>query len=146
MMFEQIEFWHWWVAGIVLIILEVFAPGFVLLWLGIAAGVVGAVLFLVPELGWQYQFLIFALVSVSSIVVGRTVLLRHSQESDHPNLNRRGEQYVGRQFTLDQEIANGTGFLKIDDARWKVTGADLPAGTKVTVVGVEGTVLKVEPA
>lgn len=146
MILEQAEFWHWWVGGVALVILEVFAPGFILMWLGIAAGVVGFVLLAMPDLDWQYQWLIFALLAVSSVVAWRVFARRHPQESDHPSLNRRGEQYVGRQFTLDEPIVNGSGMLRVDDTRWKIEGTDLPAGTQVTVTGVQGTVLTVEQA
>ncbi len=56
----SIEFWHWWVAAVALIIVEALAPGAVFLWLGVSAGVVGAILLVVPDLSWEYQVLIFA--------------------------------------------------------------------------------------
>jgi membrane protein implicated in regulation of membrane protease activity len=59
-------------------------------------------------------------------------------------LNRRAEQYVGRVFTLSEPIVNGTGKIRVDDSSWKVSGADCDANTKVKVISVDGTVLKVE--
>ena len=142
---DQIEFWHWWVLAIVLVLLEVFTPAFVFMWLGVAAGVVGLVLLAVPEMTWQVQGLIFALLSVSSIVGWRAYRQRHpAPPTDHPELNRRGYQYVGKQFTLEGPIVNGSGVIRIGDTRWKVSGEDLPAGTQVRVTGAEGTVLQVE--
>ncbi|MCG8379509.1 MAG: NfeD family protein, partial [Proteobacteria bacterium] len=58
--------------------------------------------------------------------------------------NRRGEQYVGRIFTLEEPIVNGVGKVKVDDSTWKVMGVDMPAGTKVRVLSVDGTILNVE--
>ena len=141
---EQIEFWHWWIAGVALVIIEVFAPGAIFMWLGISAGIVGAMLLAVPDISWQVQFLVFALLSVGSIAGWRVYHKRNPTETDLPSLNRRGEQYVGRVFTLEDGITNGTGVVRVDDSRWKIEGEDLPAGTKVRVTGVEGTVLKVE--
>ena len=141
---EQIEFWHWWIAGVALVIVEVFAPGAIFMWLGISAGIVGAMLLAVPDISWQVQFLVFAVLSVGSIAGWRVYLKRNPTETDLPTLNRRGEQYVGRVFTLEDGITNGTGVVRVDDSRWKIEGEDLPAGTKVRVTGVEGTVLKVE--
>lgn len=146
MILEQAQFWHWWVAAIVFVAIEIFAPGFVFLWLGTAAGVVGLVLLADPALAWQFQWLIFALVAVASIFGWRAFARRHPGESDQPNLNRRGQQYVGRHFTLDQPIVDGVGVLRVDDTRWKIEGSDQPAGSKVVVTGVDGTVLKVERA
>lgn len=142
---EHLEFWHWWIAGVALIILEVFTPGAIFMWMGISAGVVGAVLLAAPGTSWQVQFLVFAVLSVSSIVVWRVYHKRHPTESDQPSLNRRGEQYVGRVFTVEEGITDGTGVIRADDSRWKVRGEDLPPGTKVRVTGVDGTVLTVVP-
>jgi membrane protein implicated in regulation of membrane protease activity len=61
-------------------------------------------------------------------------------------LNRRGEQYVGRLFTLQEAVVNGVGKLQVDDTTWRISGVDLPAGRKVRVAGVDGTTLRVEAA
>ena len=63
-----IEFWHWWVAAIGLIVVETLAPGAIFLWLGVSAAVVGAILLAAPELSWEYQLLIFAVLSVGSVI------------------------------------------------------------------------------
>ena len=146
MILDQALFWHWWVAAVVFVVIEIFAPGFIFLWLGVAAAVVGLLMWFDPGMAWEYQLLVFAVVSVAAIFAWRAFARRNPPESDHPNLNRRGTQYVGRQFTLEEAIVNGTGVLRVDDTRWKVEGDDLPAGSRVTVTGVEGTVLKVEQA
>jgi hypothetical protein len=146
MSLEEIEFWHWWVAAIVLVVIEVFAPGTVALWMGISAAAVGFLLLAAPDLTWQTQFLVFAVLSVATVVGWRAYQLRHPTVSDQPALNRRGEQYVGRTFTLDEAIVNGSGKIHVDDTMWKVEGQDLPEGTQVRVTGVDGTVLTVEPA
>ena len=143
---EQAEFWHWWIAAILFLVLETFAPGAIFLWMGVAAGIVGPILLIFADLGWEYQFLIFALFTVVTAVGWRAYLRRHPTESDRPTLNRRGEQYVGRTFTLEDAIVNGQGKITVDDSTWKIEGDDLPAGTKIQVTGVEGTVLKVEAA
>ena len=141
---ETLAYWDWFIAGLVLVILEVFAPGAVFLWLGIAAGVVGAVVFFVPYLDWKFQFTLFAVLSVVSIVVSRRYLKRRPLETDHPNLNRRGAQYVGRDLILDAALSGGRGRLRVDDTTWRVEGPDLPAGAKVRVTAVSGATLKIE--
>ena len=144
MLLEQLDFWHWWVIGIILIILELFAPGAFFLWMGIAAGLVGLILVIAPEMPWQYQFIVFAVVSVVSIVVWRNYLKKHPTETDRPTLNMRGEQYVGRIFTLTEPVVNGVGKIKVDDTMWKIEGADCDVGAKVKVTKTDGAVLKVE--
>lgn len=141
---ENATFWHWWVLAVVFIILEVFSPGAFFLWMGIAAGVVGLLLLMLPELAWEYQLLGFAAFSVVSIVVWHLVLKRHPTVSDQPKLNRRGEQYVDRVFTLDEPIVNGQGRIRVDDSTWKIHGSDCAAGVQVKIIGVDGVVLKVD--
>jgi membrane protein implicated in regulation of membrane protease activity len=140
-----VEYWHWWALGGALMIVEAFAPGFVFLWLGIAAGLVGCLLWLWPALGPDFQVLIFAALSFASVVGWRRWRNAHPAPSDQPNLNRRGPQYVGRQFTLVEPITNGRGRIKLGDSSWTVTGPDLPAGQTVEVQGADGAVLQVSP-
>ena len=140
----NLEFWHWWIFAIALVILEVLAPGVIFLWLGIGAAIMGGVLLLVPDLGWQTQLVSFAVLSVAAGIGGRIWVSYRPTETDEPNLNRRGEQYIGRVFTLDDPIVNGVGKLKVGDSIWRVSGDDLPGGSQVTVVSVEGITLRVE--
>ena len=142
---NQIEFWHWWIAAAVLIGIEMLAPGIFFLWMGIAAGSIGLLLLVAPGIDWQIQFILFAVVSIGAIFGWRAYLKKHPTETDLPNLNRRGAQYVGRSFTLEEPIVNGKGKIKVDDTIWRITGVDLASGTKVKVVSCEGTILKIEP-
>jgi membrane protein implicated in regulation of membrane protease activity len=145
-LFDQIVFWHWWIFAVALLILEAFAPGAVFLWMGISAAVVGLLLAAAPSLGWEWQFIIFAVLSIISVAVYRLWWHPIPKPSDRPTLNRRGEQYVGRNFTLTEGIVNGIGKLQVDDTTWRISGSDLPAGSQVRVTGVDGTTLKVEVA
>lgn len=144
---DSIEFWYWWVAAILFVGIEVFAPGVVFLWMGVSAAVVGFIVLINPALDWRYQFMIFAVLSFASALVWRLYRKqRPVPESDQPNLNRRGTQYIGRTFTLAEAIVNGQGKLKVDDTIWKIEGQDLAQGTQVRVTGVDGTILTVERA
>jgi membrane protein implicated in regulation of membrane protease activity len=140
-----VEFWHWWALGGILLIVEALVAGFVFLWLGVAAGLVGALLWLWPGIGPDFQVLLFAALSVVSVVGWRRWRNAHPAQSDQPNLNRRGAQYVGRQVALAEPIVNGRGRVRLGDAGWAVAGPDLPAGATVEVVGAAGTVLEVRP-
>ena len=140
----QVDFWQWWILAAALMILEVFTPGAFFLWMGVAAGVVGLLLLVAPATSWQIQLLLFAVLSIVSIVVWRAYLKRHPTESDRPALNRRSEQYVGRSFTLVEPIVNGHGRIKVDDTVWRIEGEDCPAGATVKVVATAGAFLKVE--
>ncbi|HLT00681.1 MAG TPA: NfeD family protein [Geminicoccaceae bacterium] len=143
--FGPIEYWHWWAFGGALAIAEAFLPGFVFLWLGIAAGLVGCLLWLWPSLGLDFQVLIFAGLCVASVVGWRRWQMAYPAPTDQPHLNRRGAQYVGRRFALIEPITRGRGRVRLGDSTWMVTGPDLPAGQTVEVIGADGAVLQVRP-
>ena len=139
----RVDYWHWWILAGVMLLVEVMAPSFYFLWLAIAAAAVGFVMLLVPGLDWQYQIIIFSGLSVSSIALFRRYQRHNPPATDQPALNRRGEQYIGRIFTLQEPITNRVGVLRVEDTTWRITGDDLPAGARVVVVGVDGVILKV---
>ncbi len=143
-LFGEINHWHWWILGVALLALEVMAPGAFFMWMGISAGVVGLLLLVAPGMGWEYQVLMFAIFSMVSIFVWRRYFIKHPVVSDHPTLNMRGEQYVGRTFTLAEPIVNSSGKIRVDDTTWKIIGDDCASGSKVRVTGVDGVILKVE--
>lgn len=140
----NLAYWHWWILGIVLLMLEVFAPGAVFLWFAAGAFIVGTLLLVIPDMGWEIQFLLFAVLSIASVIAWRVYKTRNPEDTGYPTLNRRGEQLIGRIITLEQPIEDRLGKVRIDDSTWKVTGPDLPIGAKVRVESVEGTVLVVE--
>ena len=142
----QPDFWHWWILALALIILEMFVPGTFFLWMGIAAVVVGMAAWLIPAMGWEFQLMLFAILSLVSIVGWRVWQRRHPDESDQPALNRRGEQYIGRVFVLETPIENGFGKVRVGDTLWRVKGSDAAVGTKVRVTATDGVLLVVEAA
>ncbi|MEM7027804.1 MAG: NfeD family protein [Pseudomonadota bacterium] len=141
---EQLEFWHWLIFGFVMICIEMILPAVYFLWTGISAIIIGLLLLAMPSIPLLIQVIIFGVLSVMSVVMYKRYQLANPREKAQPNLNKRGQQYVDRLFTLDEPIVNGVGKIKVDDSTWKVTGIDLPAGSKVRVVSVEGTILQVE--
>jgi len=140
---DDIVFWHWWIIAGLLLILELILPSFFFLWLGIAAAATGFVLLVLPSMPMEMQLVIFSVASVIAVLAWRKYRETKPVESDQPNLNRRGQQYVGRVFTLDRPIQNGVGKVEVDDSTWRVKGPDLPAGTHVKVTGVDGVVFVV---
>ena len=93
---------------------------------------------------WQVQLVLFALLSVAAVLLGRRFVLSTSETTDEPLLNQRTESLVGRTAVLDKPIAEGRGRIRLDDTFWIVEGPDLPAGTRVRVVSTHGRNLTVE--
>ena len=136
----------WALAALGLIAAEVIAPGAFMLWLGIAAAATCLIVFALPELPVIAQMLVFAVLSVASVLAYRHWFRGAGRSSDQPALNRRAEQLIGRVEPLVAPIVDGRGRLKIGDAFWTAHGPDLPAGVRVRVLASEAGSLRVEPA
>lgn len=136
--------WSWIVGGLVLLALELILPGGILVWMGVAGIVTGLMLMFQP-MDWPVQWLIFGVVSLSSILVWLRYSRTRPEITDRPLLNRRTDQLIGQQAVLEDAIAQGHGRVVLGDTVWRVSGPDLPAGSKVRIVGSTGAVLVVEP-
>jgi membrane protein implicated in regulation of membrane protease activity len=137
--------WNWMVLGFVLLVMEVVAPGVFMLWIGIAALIIGAVSLLIWDAAfwtWQVQVLAFLVLAVISAFIGRRLSVARHADADQPLLNRRGAQMVGKLATLAEPIKDGRGRIKLGDTLWRVSGPDLPAGTQVRVVSAADTDLE----
>jgi inner membrane protein len=137
--------WNWFILAVLLFILETMIPGVHFLWFGLAAIVVG---FLALAIGvaWPWQVLAFGLISVLAVFWVRKYARPDMAISDLPDLNVRGQQYIGRSLVVEQAIQNGRGKVRVGDSTWVVEGPDAPAGARVTVTGAKGIVLVVERA
>jgi hypothetical protein len=114
--------------------------------MAISGFVTGALVLLIPATSMNMQVLVFSVLSVVTIIVWKFYGKKHPVTSDHPLLNKRGVQYMGRVFSLYEPIKNGQGKIKVDDSIWKVHGEDCDINTQVKVIAVRGTVFDVEKA
>ncbi|MGR4875133.1 NfeD family protein [Pseudoxanthomonas sp. LARHCG66] len=136
----------WAAVALLLFAAETMAPGAFMLWMGFAAVVVFIGVLVVPGIPLLAQVAAFVVLSFVSIQIYRTWFRGKGRQSDKPLLNRRAEQLVGTVTVLDQAIEGERGRVRIDDAFWAVEGPDLPVGTRVRVVAVNGMTLKVQEA
>lgn len=135
--------WSWMIAAAVLFVLELIAPGIFFMWFGAAALATGLIAFRY-DISWQWQLIWFCALSLTSIVLVGRYLRTNPLESDQPLLNKRAAQLVGQSFELVDPIVNGRGSIHAGDTIWRVEGPELPKGTRIKVVGADGSVLKVE--
>ncbi len=136
----------WWLLALVLIGAEILLPGYFMLWIGIAAGVMGVITFIVPTLSPLSEALVFGLLAIACCAIyWRFIRPLAEQRNDQPLLNRRGEKLVGQRFVLVEAIVNGRGKVRVGDGSWLAVGPDVPAGGEVEVVAAEGTTLRVRP-
>jgi hypothetical protein len=135
--------WNWFILAALLLLIEIFAPGMFMLWLGLSAILVGIISSAVVW-SWQAQLIAFAVFAIAAVPAWRHFARKVEKPADSPFLNRRAEGYVGREFTLDKPIVGGVGTIRIDDTVWRVTGPDVPAGSRVRIARAEGAALMVE--
>ena len=137
-------FWHWWVLGFALIVVEVLTPGTFCFWVGLAAFATGAIAWAFPALALPAQIVLFALLSLAAVALWFRLRPLRTPNADDNGLNQRGRRYVGRVLVLSEAIVNGIGQVRLEDTVWRVAGPDLPRGSRVRVIGSEGATLRVE--
>ncbi|MFL6839026.1 MAG: NfeD family protein, partial [Bradyrhizobium sp.] len=107
-MFSTLGSWNWLIFGFILMALELAAPGVFLFWLGLAALLVGLLSFAINP-SWQAQLLMFAIFAVAAVPAWRH-FARSSRAASQSNpfLNKRTEALIGREFTLEKPIIDGS--------------------------------------
>ncbi|WP_210641921.1 MULTISPECIES: NfeD family protein [unclassified Pseudomonas] len=143
---QQMSYWDWLALGVILLILEVFGAGGYLLWIGMAAAAVGLLTFILPQMSWELQFLLFGLFAIATALYWWRRQRSAIRESDQPYLNRRGQELIGKVFPVHEAIVDGRGKIKVADSVWLAKGPESSVGTRVRVVAQEGAVLQVERA
>ena len=143
----EFEWWHWAVAGIILILAELAVPAFVLIWFGLGALVVAIVAAVLPQSGITMQLVVWLVVSIALVglwfkIFKPNVHKTHVGMSDY-NL-------VGEIGLLTREVApfqNGeVRFQKpmVGSDVWPCMADEIiPTGARVRVVSVEGSFVKV---
>lgn len=150
-MFESLPllepvWWNWYLAGVVLMLLEIVVPGAIVIWFGLGALATGFITEHMGGLYWPLQFGIFFIISILAMLSGRTLFRRPMPSPNGPTLNQRLNRYMGKQARLRTPIQNGTGRIRMGNAYITVKGPDLPIGTIVEIVGVESSTLVVAKA
>jgi membrane protein implicated in regulation of membrane protease activity len=138
--------YFWFGLSLALMAAETIVPGAFLLWFGLAAGVMGVLVWFLPAMPWMAQVITFGVLSIIAVFVYRKWFRKIEEPSDQPLLNRRVDQMIGRTFELVEPIHNGYGKIRHNDALWTVAGTELPVGVKVVVTGATGMTLAVRPA
>ncbi|WP_426712037.1 NfeD family protein [Cronobacter muytjensii] len=134
----------WLCLGGLLLAAEMLGGNGFLLWSGVAAVATGLLAWLLP-MGWEWQGVSFALLMLVAVWLWWSWLSRRAGPRPDNALNQRGHQLVGQRFTLTQTLVNGRGQITVGDSVWPVVAdSDLPAGTAVEVVAIDGIRLRVK--
>ena len=137
--------WLWLIGGVLLLIAELIAPGFFLVFIGGAAIATGVISMLVP-LSLPLQLAIFAaLAYLSARIGGRRAYAMKFDYSPDPFLNDRVKRLLGRVVVATQPIDSNGGRVRVGDSEWSARGGPAAVGDRVRIVDIEGNCLKVEP-
>ncbi|MFL6731581.1 MAG: NfeD family protein [Sphingomicrobium sp.] len=136
--------WLWLIGGVVLLIAEVIAPGFSLIFIGVA-GIATGVLSLILGLPTALQFAVFAILAFLSVRIGgrRFYASRYDYSSD-PLLNDRVARLLGKVVVVVEAVDQNGGRVRVGDSEWSARGGPAAVGERVRIVDVDGNCLKVE--
>ena len=135
----------WLSLGGLLLAAEMLGGNGYLLWSGIAGVVTGLLVWMLP-LSWEWLGTLFAVLTLLAAWLWSRWLRNRvkRQKPADAQLNQRGQQLLGRRFTLETALVNGRGHVRVGDSSWPVIAdEDLAAGSKIEVVAVEGITLRV---
>jgi hypothetical protein len=136
--------WLWMIGGVLLLIAEIIAPGFFLVFVGAAAIATGAFTLLF-DLGLAAQLALFALYSIVALMIGRRVYANQHSESSDPLLNDRSGRMVGKSVLVVTAIDEHGGRVRVGDSEWSARGGPAAPGERVRITAVDGNCLNVEP-
>jgi membrane protein implicated in regulation of membrane protease activity len=135
--------WLWLIGGVVLLIAEIIAPGFFLVFIG-AAAIATGVFTVLFDFGIVPQLALFALYAVLAVLIGRRFYANKHTDSADPLLNDRAGRLVGKQVTVVVPVDDHGGRVRVGDSEWSARGGPAAPGERVRVTGVEGNCLTVE--
>jgi membrane protein implicated in regulation of membrane protease activity len=134
--------WFWLSLGGLLLAAEMLGASGYMLWSGVAAVIVGVLVWLFP-FRWEMQGILFAVLTVVSAILWWYWLSKRIKPQP-AMLNQRSHKLVGTRATLTEQTADGYGRIKIGDGSWRIYSAtELSAGTEVEVILVEGNTLHI---
>ncbi|HIE0659213.1 MULTISPECIES: NfeD family protein [unclassified Providencia] len=138
--------WFWLCLGGLLLIGELLGTAGYLLWSGIAAVLVGVIVWALPFIGWEWQGISFAIFTVVSAVLWRN-WLRNKQKNKADNVNQISHQLIGVKGRLLSDTEEGFSRVRLADGSWRVySDTPLSANTEVVVIAVDGITLQVKPS
>ena len=140
MLFENLNFMHWLVLGLSLIILELFLWTVFLLWIGASAITVSIVFYLMPDTSWPIQLLIFVALSLASTFLAKRY---YPVKTVDDELHEKAKTYIGKECKVSS-IDDGIIKVQIGKSLWFARGTGLSVGQAVKIVDVDDSTFIVE--
>jgi membrane protein implicated in regulation of membrane protease activity len=143
-MFDSIDpGWLWAIGGVLLLIAEVIAPGFFLVFVG-AAAIATGLFTLLFGLGLAPQLGLFAVYATLAVLAGKRWYAQPEGPSADPLLNDRAARLIGRSVEVVAAVDDHGGRVRVGDSEWSARGGPAASGERVRITGVDGNCLTVE--
>jgi membrane protein implicated in regulation of membrane protease activity len=139
------EYYWWFILALVLSAIEIITPGFVILWFGIAAGIVGVLdLFGIHNL--NLQVIIFVILSLILVTLSRTFFKNVFKRSPGIQYKTNMDVMSGKTGLVTSKIDNNIseGRVTVDGQDWSARSFNdsiIEKDVLVNVVGYEGAKL-----
>ncbi len=156
----QLEQWHWWVFTLSFVVCAAMFQKIIFIWLTVSTLIVGALVWNDPLVPLKIQLMLFGIITLVGVIISQYIGGKQNQTrqnkvlSDTPDFvnleqsDQQQEELVGRVFTLEEPIVNGSGKLNFDNQQWRLRGKSAKAGSKIRIVSIDGidsTLLQVKP-
>lgn len=140
MLFENLNFMHWLVLGLSLIILELFLWTVFLLWIGASAITVSIFFYLMPDTSGPIQLLVFVILSLITTNLAKRY---YPVKTVDDELHEKAKTFIGKECKVSS-IEDGIIKVQIGKSLWFARGSGLSVGQAVKIVGVDGSTFIVE--
>jgi len=139
------EFWMLFlIISLIAVVIEIFLPSMFCINFAFA-GIITAVVSIFWDAGLAKLVLLFAILSLLSIIFIKPMLVKILKKDTKADFN---DQYIGKVVKCIENITTQSGAVTIYDERWEArlnqTGEEIPAGQDVKIVRNDSLVLYVE--
>ncbi len=143
----DLEWFHWAILGVALVVAELLVPAFVLVWFGLGGLFVALLLVLFPTASFITQLLVWIVASVSLVLLWFKVFKPHQHKITSGRSSAEAVGEVGLLVSAIEPFGKAkvrfqTPLLGSDV--WDcVSDEKIAAGSRVKVLSVDGSLLKI---
>src|SRR6056297_1620095 len=131
-------FYYWLIFGAILIVMEIFTPGFFAATLGLSAVFTSLISLIIPDYH-VIQWLIFVIINIVIFAFLRDIFLKYLYGRKEENTNVAG--LIGKEGIVREKIDKESGYVQIYGDMWKAKSINddiIETGEKILVEKIEG--------
>jgi membrane protein implicated in regulation of membrane protease activity len=145
----NVQYWHWLVFGMILIMAEIFVPSFTIFWFGLGGLVVAGVMLLAAGISLTWQLFIWAIASCMFTFLWFKFIRPLMTDRTRAGISR--EAAIGETGQVIRDPSSGRrGLVRfatplLGSEEWPfITHSTVSIGDRVTVVDISGNTLVVK--